>query len=585
MRRGSDGIDRLKGEVGGERAPAIAGPIAGLEAAGRDNRGRPVHGSRVRALPDPSGTGSGRYRRGGGRGLRRRARLARAEGFRAASRRVPAPCSTSRRRRPAGARWRRRTTTRPRRTPARTRLSESLRGATRPTRRRAARTLVRGLTPSTRKLALSEPRRLRGVHGEPRLRRRRGRQARGDREHGDAGESERAARQDVSTPPCAASWHRSGGLPLATRLTPLGVPWLCGPASRRGCPCREVPVGRCQSKSRRGPPRSRVRAPALDPCPARARPRRAPRHASQPNSSTTRVRPASPHSAGELGIPEDLVQRAAERGRVAARHDPAGHPVRDGPRQLARVTRHHGTRHGHREVHHPALRAGEIRRGHDARPAEQLVQLADLDVPVDQLDPLAVARRPPADGVRIRVRRGHARDREPRVRGRRRASSSKASIRTWIPFARRHSPKNRMVSPARRRRRLAGHQPRVAVRDHPDVPASPPRRGTRRGSPRRERRPRPPARRSARSSASSSGDREYRSPLAAAAARARLVADRGHRRPAWQQRQRERSGGGGRHAQVVHQHHGVVAAARGHEQRAKRARPPRRAAMPARRSR
>jgi hypothetical protein len=34
-------------------------------------------------------------------------------------------------------------------------------------------------------------------------------------------------------------------LPSVTRPTPFGAPWLCGPASRRGCQCRKEPALRC----------------------------------------------------------------------------------------------------------------------------------------------------------------------------------------------------------------------------------------------------------------------------------------------------------------------------------------------------
>src|ERR1700727_3200571 len=50
----------------------------------------------------------------------------------------------------------------------------------------------------------------------------------------------RAARCNVlwSSPPYWAL-ARVGILPLGSPAHSGGVPWLCGPASRRGCPCRE----------------------------------------------------------------------------------------------------------------------------------------------------------------------------------------------------------------------------------------------------------------------------------------------------------------------------------------------------------
>ena len=159
------GIGRLNGELAANGRQQAAGQLPAWKAvsagrqsagagAGSGDTGSDGTGSDGTGSVDGAELGRWRWRRGRAR-VRARASASRAPPW--ASARRPGPCPGAARgaRASAAEASCRRTTTRPRRTPARTRLSRSER-CERPTRMPARRTLEPGM-PVTRKLTRSEP--------------------------------------------------------------------------------------------------------------------------------------------------------------------------------------------------------------------------------------------------------------------------------------------------------------------------------------------------------------------------------------------------------------------------------------------
>ena len=194
------------------------------------------------------------------------------------------------------------------------------------------------------------------------------------------------------------------------------------------------------------------------------------------------------HPRRQVGVGDDLLERVREPrrrrcGGTTRPVTPSATAFGGRPTSLVTTAR----AHRRREVDDAALVAGQIRRRDHPRAGERRRDVGDRHVPVDHLDPVAVAARPARTTSGSQSSGAGVPATVSRADGRRRTSSSNASMRTASPLTLRQSPKNRiaLLGAGRRRRRRRRSARRRAGSPPPAPGPTPPR--TRPGCARRGR--------------------------------------------------------------------------------------------------